>query len=51
VNSKTVSATTRYVRALWRMVATAPEKSMNAKTRSNPIHPDRAMGTKIVMST
>lgn len=32
----------------------APEKSINAKTRSNPIRPDRdrrIIGTKIVMST
>ena len=53
-NSKTVTATTRYMRAFCRMVATAPEKSMNAKIRSNPIRPGRdrrIMGTKIVMST
>jgi hypothetical protein len=36
------------------MVATAPEKTIKAKTRSSPIRPDRdrgIIGTKIAMST
>src|SRR5207245_8025773 len=54
INSTPVSAMTRYIRIFLRIVATAPEKSMSAKSRSNAILPDRdrrTMGTKIVMNT
>jgi len=54
VNSEDSHRDDQYMRVLWRMVAIAPEKSMNAKIRSNPIRPERdrrIMGTKIVMST